>query len=205
MNTLGQCGARFYLTGGTALSRAYYHHRYSDDLDFFVNDDDEYTAQVKEVLTKLKEDGFIWETEQDFVSSEYFTTLKVRSDKSDTFLKLDFINDVSAHFGGFSDTPIFNKTDSVRNILANKLTAIFRFAAKDVADIREIALHENVNWSEAIQDARQKDAGVELYYVSRILAGIPRDEYEKINWIKDPGWESFKEDIDKIAFDMLNG
>ena len=27
----------FYLTGGTALSRGYYNHRYSDDLDFFVN------------------------------------------------------------------------------------------------------------------------------------------------------------------------
>ena len=30
----------FYLTGGTALSRCYLHHRYSDDLDFFVNKDE---------------------------------------------------------------------------------------------------------------------------------------------------------------------
>lgn len=29
----------FYLTGGTTLSRIYYHHRYSDDLDFFLNND----------------------------------------------------------------------------------------------------------------------------------------------------------------------
>jgi len=28
----------FYLTGGTTLSRVYLHHRYSDDLEFFVND-----------------------------------------------------------------------------------------------------------------------------------------------------------------------
>ncbi|MDO5576553.1 MAG: nucleotidyl transferase AbiEii/AbiGii toxin family protein [Fibrobacter sp.] len=27
----------FYLTGGTALSRGYYNHRFSDDLDLFVN------------------------------------------------------------------------------------------------------------------------------------------------------------------------
>jgi predicted nucleotidyltransferase component of viral defense system len=27
----------FYLTGGTALGRHYLKHRYSDDLDFFVN------------------------------------------------------------------------------------------------------------------------------------------------------------------------
>ena len=28
----------FYLTGVTALSRCYLNHRYSDDLDFFVNE-----------------------------------------------------------------------------------------------------------------------------------------------------------------------
>ncbi|MDD4310358.1 MAG: nucleotidyl transferase AbiEii/AbiGii toxin family protein, partial [Candidatus Cloacimonetes bacterium] len=27
----------FYLTGGTALDRFYLHHRYSEDLDFFIN------------------------------------------------------------------------------------------------------------------------------------------------------------------------
>ena len=31
----------FYLTGGTALSRCYFNHRYSDDLGFFVNKDKE--------------------------------------------------------------------------------------------------------------------------------------------------------------------
>jgi len=30
---------RFYLTGGTAVSRAYLQHRFSDDLDLFVNYD----------------------------------------------------------------------------------------------------------------------------------------------------------------------
>ena len=28
---------QFHLTGGTALSRGYLQHRFSDDLDFFVN------------------------------------------------------------------------------------------------------------------------------------------------------------------------
>jgi len=34
MNILNRSGTDFFLTGGTALSRGYYHHRYSDDLDF---------------------------------------------------------------------------------------------------------------------------------------------------------------------------
>jgi len=32
-----QLDLEFYLTGGTALGRCYLNHRYSDDLDFFVN------------------------------------------------------------------------------------------------------------------------------------------------------------------------
>ena len=35
LNIVKNCGTPLYLTGGTALSRAYYRHRYSDDLDFF--------------------------------------------------------------------------------------------------------------------------------------------------------------------------
>jgi len=204
MNTLSQCGARFYLTGGTALSRAYYNHRYSDDLDFFVNADDDFSSQLREVFAILKENGFIWETERDFISSPSYTSLYVRWSKSDAKLKLDFVNDVSAHFGGVKNTSLYYRTDSIRNILANKLTAIFRYAAKDVADIREIAINENVDWSQAIQDARQKEVGIELYYVSRILTGIPRDEFEKIIWTKKPKWEIFRDDLESISFDMLN-
>jgi hypothetical protein len=58
MNTISRCGTRFFLTGGTALSRAYYHHRYSDDLDFFVNADAEYAAQMDLIFDKLRGDGF---------------------------------------------------------------------------------------------------------------------------------------------------
>ena len=205
MNAISKCGAHFYLTGGTALSRAYYNHRYSDDLDFFVNDDNTYLSQIREVFSTLEENGFFWNTEVDFISNKTFTSLKVRWNKSDAILKLDFVNDVSAHFGEIPATNIYYKTDSIRNMLSNKLTAIFRFAAKDVADIREIALNEDVDWSQAIKDARQKEAGVELYYVSKILTGMPSSEFETINWIRKPTWEDFKKDIDRIAFEMLNG
>jgi hypothetical protein len=156
------------------------------------------------VFSKLKENGFTWETERDFISSAAFTSFIARWGKSDAALKLDFVNDVSAHFGEISNSRVYYRTDSIRNILANKLTAVFRYSAKDVADIREIAMNEEVDWTQAIQDARQKEIGIELYYVSRILAGIPKSEFEKINWVRKPEWETFKEDLDKIAFDMLN-
>jgi len=129
----------------------------------------------------------------------------VRWSKSEALLKLDFVNDVAAHFGEIVKTDVFHRTDSIRNILSNKLTAIFRYAGKDVADIREIALRETVDWAQVIQDARQKEAGIELTYISDILTGIPKSEFETIAWVKKPSWEEFRNDINRIVFDMISG
>jgi len=63
-----------------------------------------------------------------------FTTLKVRKD-SDILLKLDFVNELVPHYGEVIETDLFYRTDSIRNMLSNKLSAIFRYAAKDIADI----------------------------------------------------------------------
>ena len=43
-------GVEFYLTGGTALSRYYLNHRYSDDLDLFVNQHSEFKVQCQRNL-----------------------------------------------------------------------------------------------------------------------------------------------------------
>ena len=203
LRAVENCKTRFYLTGGTALSRAYYQHRYSDDLDFFVNRDLAYDEQVDIVFAKLQEEGFFWDNADGFVKAPDFRSLKVRWNKSDAVLKLDFVNDSTPHFGDFAKADFFYRIDPVRNILSNKLGAIFRLAGKDVADIREIALHESVNWSEIINEARQKDAGVELPYIAEILKAIPRKEFENVNWTTNPGWETFQKDIEKIVFDMM--
>jgi len=187
------------------LSRAYYNHRYSDDLDFFVNNDDEYQNQMKEVFACLKENGFQWNLDKDFIAHNTFTSFKVRWDRTDALLKLDFVNDNAEYVGEFVETDIYYRTDNIRNMLSNKISAIYRFAAKDVADIREIALREEVSWSQAISDARRKEAGVELTYITQILAGMPESEFDTIAWVKKTEWKEFKEDIDKIVFDMLNG
>jgi len=205
MSTISKCGVRFFLTGGTALSRAYYNHRYSDDLDFFLNDDDDYPAQVKEIFFKLKEDNFFWSSTVDFISNKNFTSFKVGWNKSETLLKLDFVNDVASHFGEIVRTDLFVRTDSIRNMLSNKLTALFRFAAKDVVDIREIALHEKIDWQQTINDARQKEAGLEIPIICDILQGMPQSEFETIAWTKKPSWQEFRGDIDRIIHEMISG
>ena len=204
MNILSRSGTDFFLTGGTALSRAYYNHRYSDDLDFFLFQSQTYDEQLDKVLAMLRENGYIWDTENDFTRAKGFTTLKVRKD-ADVLLKLDFVNDMVPHFGEIIETSLFYRTDSIKNMLSNKLSAIFRYAAKDIADIREIALHEIIDWSTIIHEARQKEAGLEFVYISEILTNIPQSEFETIAWTTKPDWEVFRNDIDRIVHEMISG
>jgi predicted nucleotidyltransferase component of viral defense system len=204
MSILQHSGTDFFLTGGTALSRAYYNHRYSDDLDFFVNQSQTYDDQLDKVLALLQENGYIWDINNEYTRAKYFTTLKVKKD-SDTLLKLDFVNDLVPHYGEIIETDLFYRTDSIRNMLSNKLSAIFRYAAKDIADIREIALHETVDWSTVINEARYKEAGLELVYISEILTSMPESEFETIAWIKKPDWQEFRNDIDRIVYEMISG
>ena len=204
MSILTQSDTDFFLTGGTALSRAYYNHRYSDDLDFFVNQSKTYNEQLDKVLALLKEAGYSWSTGSDYTRAPNFTTLKIKKD-TDVLLKLDFVNDLVLNFGEVVETKLFYRTDSIRNILSNKLSAIFRYAAKDIADIREIALHETIDWSLIINEARQKEAGLELIYVSDIMRSMPESELETIEWIKKPTWEEFRSDIDRIIYEMMSG
>jgi len=205
LNILNRIDSNFFLTGGTALSRAYYNHRYSDDLDLFLNNSQYYDDELNYVLAKLGENGYFWDLKNDFIRTENFATMKVGLAESDCILKLDFVNDMVPHFGKIQETILFKRIDSVRNILSNKLSAIFRYAAKDIADIREIANHEKYDWSEIINEARQKESGLELTYVGEILIGMPKSEFDTIIWTKKPEWDEFKEDINRIVFEMISG
>jgi predicted nucleotidyltransferase component of viral defense system len=203
LNILSRSGTDFFLTGGTALSRGYYNHRYSDDLDFFLDRSQTFDEQLDEVLAILSKNGFSWDTSKRFIRAENYATIGINKD--DLILKLDFVNDLVPHFGEIINTDLYYRTDSIRNILSNKLSAIFRYAAKDVADIREIALHQSIDWPFIIQEAKQKESGLDLIYVSEIMQSMPKKEFDSISWVQKPDWEVFKEGIGKIVSDMLNG
>ncbi|MDZ7317466.1 MAG: nucleotidyl transferase AbiEii/AbiGii toxin family protein, partial [candidate division KSB1 bacterium] len=54
MKLVDGLGTPFYLSGGTALSRHYFNHRYSDDLDFFLNNDSAYPEFVRLIFSALE-------------------------------------------------------------------------------------------------------------------------------------------------------
>jgi len=205
LNVLDRNGSNFFLTGGTALSRAYYNHRYSDDLDFFLNQSNNFDDELNIVLALLKEDGFFWDDKNEFIRSDNFATLRIGKEGFDTLLKLDFVNDVVPMFGEIQKTNLFDRTDSIRNILSNKLSAIYRYSAKDITDIREIALHEKVDWKQAITEGREKEGGLEIIYIIEILKGIPESEFDTIVWTKKPSWEEYRSDLDRIVDEIMNG
>jgi hypothetical protein len=169
-----------------------------------VNKSSAYDEQLDKVLALLCENGFVWNTEKEFTRAPNFTTFKVRKD-NEVLLKLDFVNDMVPQYGLIAKTDLFYRTDSTRNILSNKLSAIFRYAAKDIADIREIALHETIDWSTIIQEARQKEAGLEFIYISEILTSMPQSEFETVAWTRKPDWQEFQNDINRIVYEMMSG
>jgi hypothetical protein len=193
-----QCETPFYLTGGTALSRNYLHHRYSDDLDFFVNREENFTLYVNRVIEKVKTcfETIISITDTDFA--------RIFVLEDGTELKMEFINDVAFHFGDFN---FFNghKTDNPLNILSNKITALSRNAAKDFSDILFLSKCYQFNWIEVFNAAKEKDAWVNEVSVAEIVSQFDVNNLDIVNWIEpiDLKWhiQSFK----TIAKDILRG
>ncbi len=194
----------FYLTGGTALSRGYYNHRYSDDLDFFVNADNNFRHLTDVVLSHLQQNGYYWDKEVGFVKSVDFVTLMVCHPDFDCKLKLDFVNDVPVHFGDIVQTDVFYRTDSVENMLSNKITAIFRMSPKDVVDVREICLHHKFDWDTIFKNVREKELGIEADQVAEIVEGMPESAFNSIKWINKPDFKKFKKDLNVIVHEMLS-
>jgi predicted nucleotidyltransferase component of viral defense system len=138
MNIIKKLNTPFFLTGGTALSRHYFNHRYSDDLDLFVISDYNFTLHTDKILRSLIEaeagGGFIVDKEN-IRRLKDFSQVFLLINNNDIRLKIDFVNDVAAHYGTFENNKVLGKIDSWRNILSNKISAIFRFEPKDIADI----------------------------------------------------------------------
>lgn len=85
----------FYLSGGTASSRGYLLHRFSDDLDLFVNDDSRFTLWASRVIEALAYTPG-W-TVQVTLRETRFVRLTV--EQAGIALKIEMINDVPAHIG----------------------------------------------------------------------------------------------------------
>jgi predicted nucleotidyltransferase component of viral defense system len=191
----------FYLTGGTALSRAYLNHRYSDDLDFFVNQNSDFEKQVELILKSINNEGIKVEIA---VTGDSYTRVFVS--QSEIVLKIDFVNDIPYRTGTPVPTKLFFKTDTIINILSNKLTALSRQSVKDVVDIVCIALNYEFNWIEIIKEASEKDMWINAVEASKILDSFPINKLEEIIWVNPiQNVNLFGNQLNILIGDLLTG
>lgn len=156
---------RLYLTGDTALSRFYYNHRYSEDLDFFFDglhfSKEDFNLDYREIIYRLEHQV----DKLDIASeAEYFKRIFVY--RNNIPLKVELIYENLKTIGekkNYQNILI----DSKENICANKITTITdRKTTKDFFDLyfllKEISLEQAMKWGEYKQ--------VPLDYEGMILA-----------------------------------
>ena len=187
----------FYLTGGTALSRCYLHHRYSDDLDFFVNNEPNFLPLVERIIASFKQQHAV----EIIMKSDAYVSLRVQK-----ILKIDFVNDVAFRYGKVEKTMLFSRVDNLENILSNKLSALIsRDEPKDVVDIVSISKKIDVHWKKIFLDVNSKAVGISPIDVARRLSEFPLDMLDAIKWVDgmEPKTDAFNADIGAVCDSML--
>ena len=191
---------QFHLTGGTALSRGYLNHRFSDDLDFFVNDNPHFELWADRIVGGLSHVSE-WTTQVLQREERY---LRMNLIQSDINLKIEMINDVPSRVGEPRMHPTLGRIDTAENILANKITAVLdRTAPKDLADIWGLCCIMDLSLNEAITGAQGKAAGVFPVDLARVLCSVTRSDWELVRWIEAPNPELFLHQIDALGKSLI--
>ncbi|MBP7865809.1 MAG: nucleotidyl transferase AbiEii/AbiGii toxin family protein [Acidobacteria bacterium] len=201
LGVLAPLGTGFYLTGGTCLSRAYLGHRFSDDLDFFVNHRPEFGLWRDQAIHALAADAR-WSCEV-LSREERFARLILRD--GETALRIEWVNDVPCRIGTPREHPALGRIDSPENILSNKVTALVdREEPKDLVDIWGLCTTLGLSLSRAVSDAAGKAAGVFPPDVARRLASATEEDWKLVKWIAPPDPARFLSDLQSLAEQLLS-
>jgi hypothetical protein len=200
LGLLGRIETGFYLSGGTAASRGYLNHRFSDDLDFFVNDRAEFSLWTNRLIEAVAATSdLVLEVRQ---RDERFVRLNVTKDG--TSLKVEMVNDVPAHIGEIQQHPLLGRLDSPENILANKITALIdREEPKDLADIWGFCGKIGLPLQAALENAGSKAAGIFPADVARLLCTARVEDWRLIRWIEAPDPEQFVSDLNQLGESLV--
>lgn len=190
----------FYLTGGTALSRYYLNHRYSEDLDFFCHEQGVFEQSVNKIAHTLARSQFL--KKHDMQISETYARLFVGASSE---LKIDFVYENTDHIGECKQVNGIN-IDNPSNIMANKLCCIVgRDEPKDVFDIVSIAKSFSFNWKEMVLAAKSKQILDETDLVMR-LESFPLEWLKNVNWtFSEINIQDFDKALNQIIIDILLG
>ncbi len=192
--------SHFYLTGGTALSRYYLQHRYSEDLDFFCHNKEAFEKSVNTIARILATSKLL--DEQLVQISETYARFFVGPMRE---LKIDFVyEDIEPVGGAKIENGI--KIDNPTNILANKLCCIVgRDEPKDLFDIVSIAEAYSFVWKDVFWAAKAKQLLDETDVTIR-LQTFPVELLNNVNWTVDAiDLQRITENLKQITQDFVLG
>lgn len=189
-----------YLSGGTAASRGYLNHRFSDDIDLFADDDKNFGLWAERVIHALSS-AKIGELIVGLREERYF---RLTLTHGEVVLKIEMINDVPSRVGAILDHPVLGRLDSAENILANKITALLdREEPKDLADIWGFCQLKGLTLEEAISGAQGKAAGVFPADLARLLCSATKADWEAVRWIQPPQVDQYLVDLNALGEKLL--
>lgn len=190
----------FYLSGGTAASRGYLNHRFSDDIDLFVDDNKNFALWAERVIYAIS-NAKIGEITVGLREERFF---RVTLTFEDVILKIEMINDVPCRVGLIQDHPVLGWLDSAENILANKITALIdREEPKDLADIWGFCHLKGLLLEKAISGAQGKAAGVFPADLARLLCSATKADWEAVRWIHPPKVDDYLTDLNALGETLL--
>lgn len=188
----------FYLSGGTALSRFYLNHRYSDGLDFYQNDKPEFesdTQSIRESLDKIYKLQILLKEKKLFM---------VNIIDAEANLKLKFVKDAAAYYGTSNSHKIFRKVDNLENILANKIKTVkVRNDPKDLADIIHISRKKKINWSKIFYADTSKAAGLFPPMIAMIIAEMDISRLADLKWVGKFRLSDYEIERDKLVNEIV--
>jgi len=190
----------FYLTGGTAASRGYLRHRFSDDLDLFVNDDERFSLWADRLVSSVA-DRAGWAVNVG-LRDPRFVRFVIAAPEVD--LKVELVNDVPSRVGQVTAHPTLGRLDSAENILANKLTALAdRKEPKDLADVWGFCVRMGLRLAPALEGAHGKAAGLFPVDLARPLLNASRSDWELVRWIEPPTVDEFLGELKRLGEELL--
>jgi hypothetical protein len=153
-------------------------------------------------INKKKDDLRIEIDTEGVIRSENFTQF-VLVHEGETFLQLDFVNDIDVHYAGFLEREQSCPVDSWRNILSNKISALYRFEPKDYVDVWTIWKHETFEWNDIIGEAKMKEAAIDMFFIADLLKTIPIEQLDLIRWTAETDVQQVKKDLSVIGDEIL--
>lgn len=181
----------FYLTGGTALTAFYLHHRKSEDLDFFSETEIDLLAIETFLKSKKRELGFItFDLEQSFNRNLFFLHFKKEVLKTEfTYFPFTRI-EKGGRYGQLT-------IDSLKDIAVNKVFTIYQQTrARDFIDLYFILKKEKWLLQELIKNVRLKfDTHIDFIQLG--------SQFIKVKNLKDFPRMEIKLNIEKFQFFFL--